>query len=72
MCLCYLIKYFLNIVLRQDTCGPICFKLCNMLDTIKLYNMSPVWITLTFSQDHSVVGKLDPIILLQSYMKQAR
>ena len=32
-----LMKYAINMVLCQDTCQPVCFKLSMMLDTTKLY-----------------------------------
>ena len=36
-----------------DLYGPVSFKLEMMMDTRKLYTLRPVWIALTFIQDHS-------------------
>ena len=46
-----------NIVMCQDTCKPICFKLGMMLDTTELYSLIPVWITLILIQGHWFIGK---------------
>ena len=37
------------IVLCQDICELICFKLGMMLDITKLYIMIPVWMTVMFT-----------------------
>ena len=34
-----------NIIMCQDTCEPVCFKLGVMLDTTQLYSLIPVWVT---------------------------
>ena len=47
-------KYTFNIVMCQDTCELICFKLGMMLYTTKLYSLIPVWSTLIFTQGHWV------------------
>ena len=52
-------KYAFIIVLCWDTREPICFKLRMMLNMTKLYSLSPVWMTLMFTQDHRVTGKLE-------------
>ena len=48
-----------NIVMYQDSCELICFKLCMILDTTKLHSLIPIWMTLMFIQDHRVTGKLE-------------
>ena len=58
-----LIWYIFDIGLRPDAREPLCFKLGMMLDMNRLYSMIPIWITLTSSQSHRVIGKLE---LLQS------
>ena len=50
--------------LKQDICVPICFTVSMMLNTTKLYNLIPVWMTLLFTQDQRVMGKLE---LVQSF-----
>ena len=51
-------KYTINIVMCQDTCEPICFKLGIMLDTTKLYSWNDLDV-------HSrVTGKIE---LVQSF-----
>ena len=57
-------KYRFNIAMCQDTSEPICFKLDLMLDTIKLFSLIPVSMTLMFTQGHRVAGKLE---LVQSF-----
>ena len=47
----------INIVLCQDTCELISFKLGMALDRTKLYSVIPVWMTLMFTQGHR--GKLE-------------
>ena len=54
----------INIIMCQDTCERICFKLGMMLNTTKLYTLIPVSITLVFTQGHRVTGKLE---LVQSF-----
>ena len=46
-----------NIGQLHDTWEPISFKLGVMLDMTKLYDVIAVWITLTVTQGHRVVGK---------------
>ena len=50
----FFIKYALNIGLGPDTCEVICFKLGLMLDTNKFYCIIPAWMTITFTQGHSI------------------
>ena len=45
----------MNIVLCQETCEPICFKLGIMLDTTKLYSLIPVWMFPQGHRIHSIV-----------------
>ena len=55
----YVIFFILyNIGLRWDTNQPCCFKLGMMLNMTKLYTLTPVWMTLTFTQGHRIMGKL--------------
>ena len=61
--LAWFLNYRLNVILCQDTCELICFKLGLMLNTTELYTLIPVWMTLMFTQDHRVTGKL---VLVQS------
>ena len=49
-------KGTVNIVLCQYSCELICFKLGMMIDSTKLYNLIPVWMTLMFTK---VTGKLE-------------
>ena len=53
----YFMEYTFNIVLCQDTCEPICYKLGMMLSTTKLCCLIPVWVTLMFARDDRLVGK---------------
>ena len=55
---CYFMKYMFNIVMHQDTCEPICFKLGMVLNTTKLYSLIPIWMTLMFTQGHRGTGKV--------------
>ena len=64
LCWCDFIKYALNIIMCPDTCEPICFKLGMMLNTTKRYSLIPVWMASIFTQDHSVMRKLE---LVQSW-----
>ena len=48
-----------NIIMCQGTCKPIGFKLGMMLNTTKIYSLVPVLVTLMFSQNHMVTGKLE-------------
>ena len=57
-------RYTFSVVLCQNTCKPICFKLGRILGTTKLYSLTPVWVTLMFIQGHRVRGKL---ALVQSF-----
>ena len=58
-------EYAFNIVICHDTRELICFKLGMMLNTTKLYSLIPSWMTLMFTQGHSVtIGKLE---LVQSF-----
>ena len=59
LCWCDFMKYMFNIVMCQDTCEPICFKLWMILDTTKLYSLISSWITLMFTQGHRFTGKLE-------------
>ena len=52
------IKYTFNIITCQDTHERICFKLCMMLDTTKLYSLIPVWMAFMFTQGHTVMRHL--------------
>ena len=52
-------EYSFNIVMLRDACERICFKLGMMLNTSKLYSLSPVWMTLVFTQGHRITGKLE-------------
>ena len=52
-------KYAINIVLRQDTCELICFKLGMTLNTTEVYSLIPAWKTLMFTQGHKITGKLE-------------
>ena len=54
-------EYSFNIVMLQDACERICFKLGMMLNTSKLYSLSPVWMTLVFTQGHRITGKLERV-----------
>ena len=57
-------KCVFNILLCRHTCELIYFKLSLMLDTSKLYNLIPFWMTLMFTQVNRVRGKLK---LVQSF-----
>ena len=59
LCCCNCVKYTFHIILCQDTCEAICFKLDIMLNVTTLYSVIPVWMTLMFTQCHRVVGKLE-------------
>ena len=61
-------KCSFNIVMFQDACESICFKVGMMLNTTKLYSLIPVWITLMFTQGHRVKEKLE---LVQSLRCEA-
>ena len=50
-------KYTLNIILWQDTCKPICFKLGMMLDMTRLCSI--ISMTVMFTQGHRVPGNLE-------------
>ena len=43
-------KYMFNIVMCQDTCKLICFKLDMMLNNVKVYSLIAVWKALMFTQ----------------------
>ena len=64
LCWCDFMKYVFNIVLCQDTCEPIHFKLGMMLKTTKLNSLIPVWMSFMFTEGHWVTGKLE---LVQSF-----
>ena len=51
-------QYAFNIVPCRDTAEPICFKLGMKLNTTTLYSLSPVWMTLVFTQGHMDTEKL--------------
>ena len=51
--------YTFGIVVCQDTCEPICFKLGVMLNTTEVCSLILVWIIVSFSQSHWVMGKLE-------------
>ena len=57
MYLGYSVGYTLNTGLCTDTYEPIPFKSAMMLGTTKLNNSIPVWMTLTFTQGHTVTRK---------------
>ena len=57
-------KYTFIIVMYQDTCEPVCFKLGVMLNTTKFYSLIPLLMTLMFTQGHRDRGKLE---LVQSF-----
>ena len=42
LCLHDFMKYTFDIVMCQDTCEPICFKLVMMVNTTKLCGLNPV------------------------------
>ena len=71
-------EYSFNIVMCQDTCEPIHFKLNMVLNTTKLYGWIPVWVTLMFTQTFDVHSRSQgygkpwtcAIIVLWSCMKQ--
>ena len=50
-----------SVVLCQDTCETICFKLGMMLEITTLYSLIPFCVTLVFTQGHRVTGKLEPV-----------
>ena len=52
-------KYTFDIVMCQDACQPLCFKLAMMLNTTKLYSLIPVSMALMFTQGHGITGKLE-------------
>ena len=52
-------KFTFNLVMCQDTCELICFKLGMVLNTAKLYSLILVWIDLMFTPGHRVTGKLE-------------
>ena len=49
--------------MHLDIYEPVWFKLGMMIETIELYSLSPVYVTLTFIQAHRDARKLE---LLQS------
>ena len=53
------IKYTIKIVMCQDTCEPICFRLGVVLNTTKLYHLIPVWMTLMVTQGHRLTGRVE-------------
>ena len=53
--------YTFNVSLCQDTFKLICFTVGMTLDMTKFCNIIPAWITLTFSQGHRIMGKLEPV-----------
>ena len=63
-----LMKYTFYIVMHQDTCVMICFKLGIMLNCTKLYSLILVWMTWMFAQGHRVTGSLE---LVQSKLHEA-
>ena len=48
-----------NIGLHLDACRPISSDLDLMVDMNKLYSLIPVLMTLTFTQGHKVMGRLE-------------
>ena len=68
LCWCGCMKYAFNIVMCQDTCEPICFKLGVMLNTAEFYSLIPVWMILVFTQGQRVAGNRD---LVQSFCCEA-
>ena len=59
-----LMKDMINIVMCQDTCERIYFKLGLILDTAKLYSLILVWKTVMFTEGHRVRRKVE---LVQSF-----
>ena len=67
------VKYTFIIVLYQDTCELICFKLIMMLDTAIHYCLIPVWMTMMmFTKGYRVTRKarIFAVTLLKSWKKQ--
>ena len=52
-------KCTFNIILCQDTCESICYKLGMRLNATKLYSLIPVWMTWIFTEGHRLTGKLE-------------
>ena len=63
LCLDDFIKSIFKICLSSDACEPISFKLCLMISMIKHYVLIPVQITMTFTQDDTVMRKLELVQL---------
>ena len=59
LCWCDLMKCTISIIMCQDTCELICFKLGMILNTTKLNSLIPVWMTLMFTQGHGVTGQVE-------------
>ena len=59
MYLGYSVGYTLNTGLCTDAYEPIPFKSAMTLGTTKLNNSILVWMTLTFTQGHTVTRKLE-------------
>ena len=55
--------YMFNIIMCQDTCELICFKLGMMLNITKLYSFIPMWMTVMLTQGDRVLGKLELVKL---------
>ena len=45
-----------NLYLHSDIYRSICFKLCMMVETTKLYILISVWMTLTVIRGHCCIG----------------
>ena len=58
------IRSMIDIVLCQDSCKPICFKLGVMLDTVKLFSLIPVCMAVMFTQGHKKARTCAVILLL--------
>ena len=52
-------KYTFNVVICQDTCQSVFFKLGMMLNMTNVYSLIPVWMTLMFTQGHRAMLKLE-------------
>ena len=51
------------------TKDSVCFKLCMMIDASELYIFIPVWVTMTFIQDHRGTRKLKLVKFLAKFLR---
>ena len=57
------VRYAFNIVMCQDTCEPVCFKVVMMLNATRLHSLISVLTTLMFTQCHREARTCAVIVL---------